>query len=176
MDEENGGYKFEPGERVRFIDSEGEATVIRIVSERRYEVETDDGLRMILDCSELIPVNPAFDAKLKDARPKSKRVNSGVRLKDYKRNNGEREVVDLHLKLPKGSNALEIQLQSVKNTMDANIHRRGKQIVFIHGVGNGVLKQGIENLIRSDYPHCYCCEARYDIYGVKGALMVEILD
>jgi|GEM_PF-1481498 len=176
MDTGNEGYRFEPGEKVRFLDSEGEATVIRAVSDRQYEVETGDGLRMILDCSELVPVNPAFDARLEDSKPKKKRVNSGLRLRDYKRNNGEREVVDLHLNLPKGSNALEIQLQTVKNTMDENLHRRGKQIIFIHGVGNGVLKRGIENLLRSDFPHCYCCEARYDIYGVKGALMVEILD
>jgi DNA-nicking Smr family endonuclease len=47
-----------------------------------------------------------------------------------------------------------------------------RKIVFIHGVGQGVLKAEIRRLIKEYYPHCNARDAAWHQYG-QGATIVE---
>ena len=88
--------------------------------------------------------------------------------------------VDLHidalLETTAGMNnfdMLNYQLEVVRRTMDENLKYKGKKIVFIHGKGEGVLRNAISQEIRRKYPRCLSQDASFQKYGF-GATMVII--
>ena len=88
--------------------------------------------------------------------------------------------VDLHieelLETTAGMNAFDIlnhQLDVVRRTLDENIKYKGKKIVFIHGKGEGVLRNAIGQELRKKYPRCLSQDASFQKYGF-GATMVII--
>ena len=66
---------------------------------------------------------------------------------------------------------LEIQKDKVESEMKAAIQTGIKKIVFIHGVGQGVLKQEVLNLLKTKYKKYYTQDASFREYGF-GATMV----
>lgn len=66
---------------------------------------------------------------------------------------------------------LEIQLEKVESEMNYAIKNRARRIVFIHGVGQGVLKQEVLKLLKSKFGRYYVQDASFKEYGY-GATMV----
>ena len=88
--------------------------------------------------------------------------------------------VDLHaenlLETTAGLNAFDIlnhQLEVVRNTINEHIKEKGKKIVFIHGKGEGVLRNAIMQELKRRYPRCLYQDASFQKYGF-GATMVII--
>lgn len=68
---------------------------------------------------------------------------------------------------------LELQLRKFNNIMQENLKRKGQKIVFIHGKGDGVLKNALLKEIKNKYKSCYYQDASFREYGF-GATMVTI--
>jgi len=68
---------------------------------------------------------------------------------------------------------LDIQMEKVEREMRLAIETRAKRIVFIHGVGQGVLKQEVAKLLKSKFPKYSFQDASFKEYGY-GATMVII--
>jgi len=68
---------------------------------------------------------------------------------------------------------LTIQLNKFQQVLEDYKNTKGQKIVFIHGVGNGVLKQEIVKLLKSKYKHLYYQDASFKEYGY-GATMIII--
>ncbi|MDO4216257.1 MAG: DUF2027 domain-containing protein [Bacteroidales bacterium] len=68
---------------------------------------------------------------------------------------------------------LEHQLKAFKETMDAYRKRTGTKIVFIHGKGDGVLRQSLLRELKAKYKGCVWQDASFKEYGF-GATMVII--
>lgn len=66
---------------------------------------------------------------------------------------------------------LQIQLDRFQSEMKLAIETGVKRAVFIHGVGNGVLKQEIHKKLKSTYAKYYFQDASFQEYGY-GATMV----
>jgi dsDNA-specific endonuclease/ATPase MutS2 len=88
--------------------------------------------------------------------------------------------VDLHaealLETTAGMTAFDIlnyQLDVVRNTLNENMKFKNKKIVFIHGKGDGVLRNAIGQELRRKYPRCISQDASFQKYGF-GATMVII--
>ena len=88
--------------------------------------------------------------------------------------------VDLHinelLDNPAGlsnKEILDIQLEKVESEMRAAIQARAQRIVFIHGVGQGVLKQEVAKLLKSKFSKYRFQDASFKEYGY-GATMVML--
>lgn len=88
--------------------------------------------------------------------------------------------VDLHaeqlLETTAGMDAkaiLEYQTKVVRETLDAHLKERGRRIVFIHGKGDGVLRQSIIGLLKRQYRQCTHQDASFREYGY-GATMVTV--
>lgn len=82
------------------------------------------------------------------------------------------ELVDSYKHL---SNAqiLSIQMDHMQQKLNKAITNRVKKIIFIHGVGNGVLKSEIIKVLKT-YDHIAYYDAKYNRYGF-GATEVSIL-
>lgn len=68
---------------------------------------------------------------------------------------------------------LELQMKAFTETMDAYRKRTGSKIVFIHGKGEGVLRQNILQELKKKYKPCIWQDASFKEYGF-GATMVII--
>ena len=68
---------------------------------------------------------------------------------------------------------LEYQLQKFHEVMKEEIQHKGQKIVFIHGKGDGILKNALLKELKTKYPTCYYQDASFQEYGY-GATMVTI--
>jgi hypothetical protein len=66
---------------------------------------------------------------------------------------------------------VEIQMKKAESELGLAIQNGTKRIVFIHGVGQGVLKQELAKLLKTRYPKYYFQDASFREYGY-GATMV----
>lgn len=89
-------------------------------------------------------------------------------------------VVDLHaeqiIETTAGMQNIDIlhyQIDQMKRTMDEHRHHKGKKIIFIHGKGNGVLRNAILSELKRSYRGCTWQDASFREYGY-GATVVTI--
>lgn len=68
---------------------------------------------------------------------------------------------------------LSVQMDKVESEMKLAIQSGANKIVFIHGVGQGVLKQEVANLLKSKFKKYYFQDASFQEYGY-GATMVTL--
>lgn len=68
---------------------------------------------------------------------------------------------------------MEVQLKAVRKEMNRHIKRQGQKIVFIHGKGDGVLRNAVRALLKKEYPKAEIQDASFQEYGF-GATLVTI--
>jgi len=99
-----------------------------------------------------------------------------------KKNNSKNNIteVDLHINslidsVTGLSNAdiLEFQMNKFHEVLRQHQNDKGKKIVFIHGIGNGTLKQHVHSELKKKYKKHYQQDASFKEYG-WGATMVTI--
>ena len=120
------------------------------------------------------------DAKrLKEQMYKEEKVVANTSKKKSKTDDGTL-VVDLHadevLETTAGMNSADIlhyQMDIFKKTMDENRKKKGQKIFFIHGKGEGVLRQTIIHELNYRYKSCTYQDASFQEYGY-GATQVTI--
>jgi dsDNA-specific endonuclease/ATPase MutS2 len=89
-------------------------------------------------------------------------------------------VVDLHINElldnthgMSNSEILNYQVDAFRKTMDANLRNKGQKIVFIHGKGEGVLRQALIKELNYRYKGHDVQDASFREYGY-GATQVTI--
>ncbi len=110
-------------------------------------------------------------------RPKLAKFDNYLRVMTRNKPSAGREVrvIDLHLK--PGYNrgdALERQIATFRGELDSASRAGLGEVIFIHGVGSGLLKNELRRIISSDYPSCSCQDAPFARFGVGGATLVTI--
>jgi len=68
---------------------------------------------------------------------------------------------------------LNVQLEKFRQTMEEYKNKKGQKIVFIHGKGEGVLRNVVLSELKSKYKNCPVQDASFKEYGF-GATMVTI--
>lgn len=134
-------------------------------------VKNDIPLRsMVIDSRGL---EDAMMAK-KNIKPENKKSQSTSALRP------QTIVVDLHihelLDTTAGlsnSDMLNVQLREFNRVMTDNLKFKGQKIVFIHGKGEGVLRQAVLQELKKKYPRCQAQDASFREYGY-GATQVTI--
>jgi len=173
--------QFHIGQKVQALDEDIEGVIVAII-EQDLDVETDDGFIIRFRESALIPLKsmgtqnmdvPESVVKAKNNPEKKK----STRVKPKDRNLPPMEV-DLHIhQLTKAKGLsnhemLTMQIDTAKRQLEFAIRKRIPKVVFIHGVGKGVLRAELEYLF-SRYAQVEYYDANYQKYGV-GALEVYI--
>lgn len=177
--------QFKKGDKVISIDDNLKGHVISVHSDEVL-IETEEGFELKLLKRELIKIEieqselekrtvlPSHLSLKVDEQKRPKRA----KLKKKKEAEHTMEV-DLHIeKLIKSTKGMDkfdmltIQLDTAKHKLEFAIRNRIPRVVFIHGVGEGVLKEEIHYLCKR-YP-VSLSEASYQKYGM-GATEVYIL-
>lgn len=178
---------FNIGDTVEVLD-EAISGVVKAMDANSISIETEDGFVLDFSPSELITINPKQSLKYDLFSQQS--ANSVIsekeqpgrrpipRVKPKERNQPTMEV-DLHIeqltighKRMANHEIVTLQLDTAKRQLDFAIRNRVQKIVFIHGVGEGVLKLELEYLFRR-YENLKYYDADYQKYGT-GATEVYI--
>lgn len=177
---------FNVGDRVLVID-EDFSGVIKIIKDNMITIETEDGFLLDYRSNELI--KKKSDSSIKSALFTNTNINTVIseketsKRKQPKTKTKERYEptmeVDLHInQLVKSSKGmsnhdiLTLQLDTARRQLEFAMSKRLQKIVFIHGVGEGVLKVELEYLF-ARYNNVKFYDANYQKYGV-GATEVYI--
>ena len=147
-------------------------------------VATQDGFQLEYPASSLIKLNTGTAitvSNIEAARAKQQKespVKKITKVKPKERNAPKMEV-DLHIHnlVPSTKNMsnfdmLNIQLETAKRQLDFAIRKRIQKVVFIHGVGAGVLREELKYLF-GRYNNLNYYDADYQKYGM-GATEVYI--
>ncbi len=179
--------KIKLGDTVETIDDAISGVVTKI-SENTITIADESGFEFQFEARELMLsinentiVNAIYDTDLdavKREKESKKRRNTPT-VKPKERNAPQFEV-DLHIhnltESVKGMtnfDMLNLQLDTARGQLEFAIRKRIPKIVFIHGVGEGVLKQELETLF-GRYNNVKFYDADYKTYGL-GATEVRIL-
>lgn len=159
--------------------------IVTKINQDAIEIKDDTGMFFNYHVSELVKIEKDQNelAKFSDINNpllKSKIQASSQKKKTFSTTKNEHILeVDLHMsKLLKSTKGLDnydmlnIQIDTAKRKLEFAIQKRMSKIVFIHGVGEGVLKTELKFLFNR-YPVKYY-DANYQKYGL-GATEVYIL-
>jgi dsDNA-specific endonuclease/ATPase MutS2 len=170
---------FNIGDKISVLDDAIDGVVVG-VKNNEITIETTDGFLMTYFVKELVKINntselnsitksDTLDKLNSDSQP-SKKQNSPV----FKSDKIERGVpeFDLHIeklvKNPRGMSnydILTIQTETAKRHLEFAIRNRIPKIVFIHGVGEGVLKAELDFMLKN-YDSISFQDANYQKYGL----------
>ncbi len=149
-------------------------------------IETSDGFILTFDEKELVKIAIEQSELLKTVvvphylsqKTDYKKQGKAVKQKRTKDTSPAMEV-DLHInKLTKSTKGLDnydmlsLQMDTAKHKLEFAIRNKIPRIIFIHGVGEGVLKQELYFLLKRYSVNI--CEASYQKYGM-GATEVYII-
>lgn len=176
--------KFQIGDKVSVLDDDISGIIVNIKS-NLIGIETSDGFVLEFQSEELIK-NKSFSTEifsnegLEDVIRQKEYLSrkTSIRKKPRERHQPAMEV-DLHIhKLTdseKGMTSydkLTLQIETAKRQLEFAMQKRIQKIVFIHGVGEGVLKMELETLFRR-YDNIKYYDADLQKYGY-GATEVYI--
>ncbi|MCK5814984.1 MAG: Smr/MutS family protein [Flavobacteriaceae bacterium] len=177
---------FEKGNRVVVLDDAVKGKVIKVTSSHMVQVETSEGFVMEFLPQELVKIGEEQSEIAKTviiSQHLSNKTDTVKKRKGIKIKRSKGEIppmeVDLHLdKLTKSTRGMDnydklsLQVDTAKYKLEFAIKNRIPRVVFIHGVGEGVLKEELRYLFnRYDVK---VSEASYQKYGM-GATEVYIL-
>ena len=135
-----------------------------------YVIQNDIPERTMLVTAE--DIENAMKEKEVEEKPRRKRIQKIEKKKIIE--------VDLHidqlLETTAGmdnSDILEYQLSKFRETINENLKNKNQRMVFIHGKGDGILKNAIIKELKDKYKNYYFQDASFREYGY-GATMVTI--
>lgn len=176
--------KFKEGERVEVIDDNISGLVLT-ATKNLVTIRTSEGFDMDFSASELMHTDGMkhikvsnFEAAQVKASKEQTRKRKTPKISAKERNVAKMEV-DLHIHqlVPSSKgmtnyDMLNIQLETAKRQLEFAIRKRIQKVVFIHGVGAGVLKEELNYLFKR-YENVKYYDADYQKYGL-GATEVYI--
>lgn len=177
---------FKVGDRVELLDDDLSG-VVKGIKGDEVKIETEDGFEMDFPADQLVKIKEDineidvqefdFNEVLKEKTPAKKKHVPKSKPKDKGAPPME---VDLHInQLVKSSRGLSnhemlnLQLDTARHKLEFAIRKRIQKVVFIHGVGEGILKMELEYLL-GRYSNVKYYDADYQKYGL-GATEVYIL-
>lgn len=179
--------KFEINDTVAVLDDDLSGSITKIEGSE-ITVATTNGFELKFQADELVKINDtrlmnqslfsnkSLESVLSEKETKKRQNLSKV---SYKERTQPAMEVDLHInQLVKSTRGMQnhemlnLQIETAKRRLDFAIKNRIQRIVFIHGVGEGVLKLELEYLFKR-YEGLKFYDANYQKYG-QGATEVYI--
>ena len=186
------------GDKVKFLNDVGKAQVIEVLPNGLVLLEDENGFDMEIHAKELLLVNTdeqdlynnklpeipeILDRDLDEKKRKAIEQNfkekySNIQKVNSKRG-GEHWVIDLHFhELVDHVNdftdkaKLDIQLNHFERMMRMAAEQKVRKVIFIHGVGQGVLRHQLRSRLEMYYPECSVRDANPREFGAGASEVV----
>jgi len=193
--------EFKLGDRVKFLNDSGEGFVVAFPKIGWILVEDKEGFTYEHPAEELVLVgdwNKEYD-KYEKTQPDimdivernldeniAKKANEQFKVLYKNRDatsikrKGESMEVDLHIhelldrhEGMSNGEIIQIQLQHFERTLRIAEEKKIPRVIYIHGIGQGVLRAEIRKMLHNYYPNCTFMDGPYQHYGY-GATEVRI--
>ena len=170
---------FAKGDNISVLDDAINGVVLK-VSGKIVTIETEDGFELDYNEKELILIESSSDLMNNISKTnfstvaKEKEIPKPRSFVKEKKSKKEEFVLEIDLHIEKlvpnkrgmsNYDILNIQTETVKRQMDFALRNRIPKVVFIHGVGEGVLKSELDFLL-GRYENITFQDANYQKYGV----------
>lgn len=169
---------FKIGNKVTFLDEVGLFTIIELLPNNQLLVEDEHGFDRKCHQDEVT----IYQEKAFDGIEIETYENRNVKTNPFKKTSKKTvniPVIDLHIENLLDSHRhmqnheiVLFQLDVCKRELDKHIHRGTRQLVIIHGIGKGKLKEEVRYLLNS-YPRIEYMDEHYSNQGI-GATKVFI--
>ena len=168
---------FEIGDKVSLMD-ENLNGVVKAINKDRVVVTIEDGFDMEVTLSQLVPFQE-LDFSMGDIRRIKLEKNDDAIPKKASKTPKKKTYIEFDLHIDKlhpnwktldKSNYLNYQLSAAQGKLDFAIKKRIPHFVFIHGVGEGVLKQELHTIL-GRYDFLVFEDAPYYKYGLGATLV-----
>lgn len=185
--------QFKIGDFVRFLNDEGEGTIVSFSNEQAALVEDSSGFAFDHPLKELVKIENSKHefSQYNQVQPNTREMLDrnvdahavNAASKDFKNRYKERAAnefphnadlfeVDLHIhelldnfeRMTNGE-IVTIQMEHFERMLAIAEKKKVKKVIFIHGVGQGVLRAEIRSFIKSYYPQCEFLDGNYQKYG-----------
>ena len=185
--------QFKIGDFVRFLNDEGEGTIVSFSNEQSALVEDSSGFAFEHPLKELVKIENSKHefSQYNQVQPNTREMLDrnvdahavNAASKDFKNRYKERAAndfphnadlfeVDLHIhelldnfeRMTNGE-IVTIQMEHFERMLAIAEKKKVKKVIFIHGVGQGVLRAEIRSFIKSYYPQCEFLDGNYQRYG-----------
>lgn len=177
--------KFKIGDKVSVLD-ENITGIVKKVKDSSVSVLTEDDFVLEFSINELIKINEKglHDVSHQEVKDILHEKVTNKKSEPRKIKRKEKEIppmeVDLHIhqlvpstKGLTNYDMLTLQLETARKQLEFAIKKRIQKVVFVHGVGEGVLRTELEYLF-GRYDNVKFYDANYQKYGI-GATEVYIL-
>ena len=171
---------FQIGDQVDFLNEEGGGVILAINGEM-ITVETEDGFDYEYPAKELLKKgNDTYEVSQSDVDDQARaeyhdKTSEALSKKfnhvDRMPRSDEMEV-DLHIenliqshKGMRNHEIVEVQMANFRRSMNSAVNRNLKRVVFIHGVGAGVLREEIRAELRAYFYQYEYLDGSYEKYG-----------
>lgn len=173
--------KFKPGDRVSFINENWKGVVTAVLPSGEITVKDESGFEISCRENEIVFLSDAASfGNIENFRINQKHEKKVSPFSKEKKNTNEIWEVDLHYEeleekefLSGNHEKLSLQLKHFRKIMDIALQQGIKKVVFIHGVGKGILKQEIIREMKN-YEGLKFYNAPQKQYGF-GAIVVELI-
>lgn len=192
--------KFKVGDEVSFLNDVGGGNVVEVISDEEVMVESEDGFDIPYPVDELVLVNSraeqeeAYDSAVgvidgyvekgvlnkKEEKKEEEFERKFRHLPPISRKKKDIIEVDLHIHQLVDDDSgmephqiLDVQMKHFDRMVKMAIRDKRDKIVFIHGKGQGVLKNEIRKSLEF-FPECSFRDAPFNVYGYHGATEVSI--
>ena len=156
--------KFNIGDKVG-VKHDTTTGIIKEIVQDKITIETTDGFRLTYLSKELLRYHTHLDDLTFVVKKDLKKSKKTSEKKTFS------TVVDLHYdEATFNKNILEKQLRLFKTELHKGIKKHVSSMVFIHGVGRGVLRQEIVKYLQKK--HISYADAPFSKYGTQGAIEV----
>ncbi|GAW90458.1 hypothetical protein FPS14_contig00061-0007 [Flavobacterium psychrophilum] len=167
------------GDNISVLDDAINGVVLK-VNGNIVTIETEDGFELDYNEKELILIESSNDLMHNISKTnflavaKEKEIPKPRSFVKEKKSKKEEFVLEIDLHIEKlvpnkrgmsNYDILNIQTETVKRQMDFALRNRIPKVVFIHGVGEGVLKSELDFLL-GRYENITFQDANYQKYGV----------
>ena len=152
---------FQAGDRVKFLDFDGEGVVIRYLDNDQILVESSHGFEEAHFLNDILPIDSETDRVSAyrhipvTEQSSSKKVKPSSSAKNIKKN-GQYWEVDLHIETIldryqhlSNYEIVQIQLKKCKNAVERAIQKNVYKLIIVHGKGSGVLREEVHQLLNN---------------------------
>lgn len=168
----------EIGDKVEIPKDGIKGTVTGMEADEKVVVTDEDGFDWTVPGEYVTPLPDLTETIAAYSRGKVRKGERSVEHKSKKQE--ETVVVDLHAERLIGNTSnwesadIKLhQLEKVRRTMRSHRKQKGLKIVFVHGKGDGKLREEVQKMLKKEFG-CNPYDARYAEYGMQGATEVVV--
>lgn len=168
---------FEIGDKVSLMD-ENLNGIVKAINKDCVVLTIEDGFDMEVNLAQLVPFQE-LDFSMGDITRIKLEKNDNIKPKKTLKTSKKKTYIEFDLHIDKlhpnwktldKSNYLNYQLSAAQGKLDFAINKRIPHFVFIHGVGEGVLKQELHTIL-GRYDFLVFEDAPYYKYGLGATLV-----